>query len=57
MTNEQLKLIKDELEFIPINSALRYLTNAYKYDKLTYEEFIILLNFIQRHKTDFKYEN
>jgi hypothetical protein len=57
MTNhEKIKSLKDQVELIPTDNALQYITNQYKYDKITYSEFVTLLNFIQRHETDFKYE-
>ncbi len=57
MTNkEKIKTLKDQVELMSTNNALQYITNQYKYDKITYDEFVTLLNFIQRHKTDFKYD-
>lgn len=45
----KLKDYKDQLELMDRDRKLAYVLTAYKYDKITYQEFVELLNFIQRH--------
>ena len=48
---EKLKRIKEELEPMSVNEAKKHVSDLYKSDKITYQDYIALFKFIYMHKT------
>ncbi len=44
-----IKERKDELALVDVDAALKRITTLYKYDSITYSEFVELLNWLQRN--------